>query len=218
LIERPQYALAYRNTLGTPLWVSWHLSAQDQGNVDRGKFQPDKDLPEGFTRLTPRDYTGTGFDRGHMCPSADRTATEEDNDATFLMTNIVPQAPGNNQGPWKELEDYCRELTKQGNELYIVAGPGGSKRKLARGRLNVPQFTWKVAVVLPESDGDDLARINAQTRVIAVKMPNLSTIRSRPWQSFRTTVRDIEQETSLNLLTNLPPSVQNALKQKQDSE
>lgn len=123
LIERPQYALSFNNTLAYPNWVSWHLQAKDVGGVDRGDFVPDRNLPTGFKRIVPRDYTGTGYDRGHLCPSKDRSATEEDNDATFLMSNIFPQAPGNNRGPWKDLEEYSRYLLKAGNELYIVAGP-----------------------------------------------------------------------------------------------
>jgi hypothetical protein len=59
--------------------------------VRRSKFAPDPDLPEGFFQVRPNDYRGSGFDRGHMCPSGDRTATKEDNEATFYVTNMVPQ-------------------------------------------------------------------------------------------------------------------------------
>ncbi len=51
---------------------------------------------------------GSGFDRGHHTPSGDRTRSIPDNSATFFMTNMMPQAPGNNQGPWEKLESDSR--------------------------------------------------------------------------------------------------------------
>ena len=50
---------------------------------------------------------------------------------TFYMTNILPQAPGNNQGPWVQLENYERELASGGNELYVISGGSGSKGRVA---------------------------------------------------------------------------------------
>jgi endonuclease G len=44
------------------------------------------------------------MDRGHMCPAADRSCSKEDMDATFLMSNMVPQSPNLNRGPWEKLE------------------------------------------------------------------------------------------------------------------
>jgi len=80
LIERKQYALSYDSPSGIPNWVSWHLDIDDLGDVKRTNyFYTDTSLPEGWYRVTSSDYTNSGFNRGHMCPSADRTRTEEDN-------------------------------------------------------------------------------------------------------------------------------------------
>jgi endonuclease G len=95
LISRDQYALSYHRDRGIPNWVSWHLQAADLGDTPRysGPFIPDTTLPAGWYQVQHDDYTGSGYDRGHMTPSADRTASEADNEATFILTNIVPQAP-----------------------------------------------------------------------------------------------------------------------------
>ena len=71
------------------------------------------------------DFSGSGFDRGHMTPNADRDKETSIpiNQATFLMSNMVAQAPDNNQGPWAALENYLRTLVEHRGELYIVAGP-----------------------------------------------------------------------------------------------
>src|SRR5262249_15526902 len=123
LIERPQYVLSYNDKTKTPNWVCWNLKKNDIGDTARGAFEPDESLPPEFGKVTPKTYVGSGFDRGHMCNSKDRSDTEENNDATFLMTNMVPQAPNNNRKTWEHLEEYCRTLANSGKDLYMVAGP-----------------------------------------------------------------------------------------------
>ena len=109
------------------------------------------------------------------------------------MSNMVPQAPDNNQGPWADLESFLRTLLPA-NEIYIIAGPagvGGSgdngpAETIANGHVTVPAFTWKVALVLPHGD-NDVSRVNAATRTIAVIMPNQNSINT-DWHSYLTTV------------------------------
>lgn len=216
LIERPQYTLSYNDALGRPNWVSWRLAREDLGDVERGRFQPDPDLPEGFIRIVPRDYTGSGYDRGHLCPSGDRTASEEGNRATFYMTNIAPQAPGNNQGPWRDLEEYCRELAARDQVLFIVAGTAGESGAIADGRVTVPEAFWKVVVVVPDRGVEAPAAIGARTRVIAVWMPNESSIEGEGWRSFRVSVDAVERGTGLDLLTAVPEPTRSALKRRVD--
>jgi endonuclease G len=207
LIEREQYVLSYNRDGGIPNWVSWHLSAADFGDVDRSEFQPDTSLPDGWYQVRPSDYTNSGYDRGHMAPSADRTVTVEDNEALFLMTNIVPQAPDNNQGPWVQLEEWCRDQARAGNELYITSGVNGTQEILPKGEVRVPESVWKVVVVLPEGE-DDLNRIGGQTEIIAIDMPNQQGIRDTDWQQYLVSVDEIEQTTGYDFLRNIDPGIQ----------
>ena len=97
LLVRPQYILSYHRDRGIPNWVSWHLSSAWLGGTDRqDNFRNDAELPAGWYQVGSNSYVGSGFDRGHQCPSADRTASAVDNSATFLMDNMIPQAPNNN--------------------------------------------------------------------------------------------------------------------------
>src|SRR5438132_287378 len=93
LIERPQYALSYNAKTRMPNWVCWCLRKTDIGHAARGPFEADPLLPNGFARVTSHVYDGSGFDRGHMCPAKDRSSTQPDCDATFYLTNVVPQSP-----------------------------------------------------------------------------------------------------------------------------
>ena len=166
LIKRKQYSLSYNDALRFPNWVSWHLNASDVGTEQRGAFKPDTSLPAGVYQVTPGDYTRSGYDRGHNCPSADRTASRADNDAVFLMSNMTPQAHGMNAGPWEGLESCCRTLAKQGNELYIVCGHGFSSAThgATKSGIALPDFGWKVVVVIPDKPGDDLAHQRSDAR------------------------------------------------------
>jgi endonuclease G len=220
LMTRPEYALSYNDELRFPNWVSWRLTADDVGSVERGQFVPDPDLPAGFNRITTSDYTRSGYDRGHNCPSKDRSATREQNDVVFYMTNITPQAHGMNAGPWERLESFCRTLAQDGNDLYITCGHGFSSPThgtIGRDQIAVPDFGWKVVVVVPPGSGDPLARITPRTRVIAVKMPNISTISRQDWQRYVVTPAEIEKDTGLRLFANLPADVADPLRNKLDT-
>jgi endonuclease G len=224
LLTRPQYILSYHRDKGIPNWVSWHLAASWLGSAPRqDDFRADAALPAGWYQVGPNSYSGSGFDRGHNCPSADRTATVADNSATFLMTNMVPQAPRNNQQTWATLEDYCRTLARAGQELYIIqgqygtggTGSSGPKTTLDNGRVTVPAHIWKVIVVLPEGSGD-AARVSSATRVIAVDTPNDNGLPTA-WGDYRTTVDALEAATGLDLLSAVSPVVQKTVEARVDT-
>jgi endonuclease G len=224
LLTRPQYAVGYNRDHGKPIWVSWHLGAADLGSAPRqDNFRVDNGLPRGWYMVKPSDYSGYGFDRGHNCPSGDRTATIDDNSATFLMSNMMPQAPQNTQQTWGNLEDYCRTLVRAGNELYIICGSygrGGTgsmgyQTTIASGQVTVPSNCWKVVVVLP-SGSNDVGRVTSSTRVIAVNTPNNNSLNTA-WGGYRTSVDAIEAAAGLDLLSALPLSVQNALEARTDA-
>ncbi|AZB41798.1 DNA/RNA non-specific endonuclease [Bacillus sp. FJAT-42376] len=218
LMTKPQYDLSYNDSKRTPNWVSWHLDADDSGSTPRqDDFRADTSLPAGWYEVTASEFSGSGFDRGHMCPSADRTSSVADNSATFFMTNMIPQAPNNNQVTWADLESYSRELAAAGNELYIISGgygvggtgSNGYKTTVGNGVV-VPAKTWKVIVVLPKGD-NDASRVSASTRVIAVVVPNDQTASSKPWSSYRVSVDSIESMTGFNFMSSVPASVQDAI-------
>lgn len=222
LLLKDQYVVSYNNSLGRANWVSWHLQKSDLGLTSRqDDFRPDATLPVGYYQVIPTDYTAAdGFDRGHLCPSADRTDSKVNNSATFLMTNIMPQSPVLNRGVWQELEAYCRELVEDGNELYIMAGgygvgatgSQGYKTTLATGKVKPPAQCWKVIIALPQGD-DDLNRINTQSTVIAVDMANSETVRAG-WEDYIVTVGTLEKATNYSFMSTLPEAVQAALKAK----
>jgi endonuclease G, mitochondrial len=225
LIDQNYYTESYNATKGEPNWVSWHLDATNTTEVtDRlNNFAAWAAMPTGWYQVQSNSYSGSGFDRGHNCPSADRTSSTDANSATFLMTNMIPQAPQNNEQTWANLENYLREQVVEGNEVYIImgsygtggTGSSGALNTVNSGHVNVPSNVWKVAVVIPAGD-NDISRITASTRVIAVNTPNVNVINS-DWTQYIVTVKDIETATGYTLLTALPDAVRTALETKKDS-
>ncbi len=224
LMVKKEYAMSYNNSKGMANWVSWHLSTAWMGNADRCNCFTADQLPAGFFEARSTNYLSTGFDRGHLCPSADRSGTAGENAATFLMTNMSAQAPILNEQIWEHLEAYCRKLVTQGNELYIIAGShgtGGIGKKgyadsIADGRIVVPAYFWKVIVVLPVGD-KDIKRITKNTRVIAVDMPNKQSVNEYDWAHYRTTVDLLEAETGYDFLSEVPVSIQKVIEANKDN-
>ena len=214
LMIKPQYALSYSRDKGIPNWVSWQLNRSWLGNTDRANdFRPDPQLPDGWYRVTGSEYKGTGLDRGHMAPSSDRTRNKQDNSATFLMTNILPQSPNNNRDYWRELEEKSRDLVEQGNELYIVAGGYGETTKIGNGKVSVPKRLYKIVVITNPKTG--VAGIDGATKIIAIDTPNSQG--KGDWEDFITTVDDIEKKTGYDFLSNIDKSVQNVIEAKRYS-
>lgn len=218
LMQRPQYSLSYNRSKATPNWVAWRLDSTWVGTAPRqDDYRPDPALPAGWYQVQDNDYSGSGYDRGHMCPSGDRTRSIPDNSATFLMTNFVPQLAANNQGPWEEFETYCRTLASQGNEIYIITGPYGNIGTIAAGQIVVPQYTWKVVLVIPNGNNDVVRASTRTTRAFGIVVPNFPPLNiNAPWRDFRVTVNQVEYLTGYNFFSEIPKNTQELIEQKRD--
>src|SRR5205085_5924456 len=221
LSVKPQYVLSYDGARRVPNWVSWELNAQWLGSDARqNDFRPDDTFPEEMPQAQLSDYAGSGWDRGHLCPSEDRTATVTDNRSTFYLTNIVPQTDAANGGPWAHLEAYLRQLAATGKEIPVVAGGvfTQSQKTIGAGAVAVPTGTFKVAVVL-DRPGQGIADVSDQTRVISVLVPNDASVsRSADWRSFRVSARDVENATGFALFADVPHEVREVLLDRIDRE
>ena len=214
LILNSAFAASYNDRKAHANWVAWRLTKDDLGDAERqNDFRPDPSLPGGFADIGSSDYSSSGYERGHLCPSADRASSNGMNSLTFLMTNIAPQEHDLNGGPWEKLERYSRSMARRDANLYIIAGGYGSKGKL-KGKVTVPTNFWKIIVVIEK--GGEISSVDANTRVIAVDMPNEKGILDRNWREFTTTVRSIEEKTGYDFLSALPGKLQDALETKLD--
>ena len=221
LIDKKYYVISYSSTRATPNWVSWHLDESNLGSTPRqDNFAAFSGLPTGYYQVQSNSYSGSGFDRGHNCPSADRTSSIEANSSTFLMTNMIPQAPQNNQRAWADLETYLRGEVNKGYEVYTImgsygkggTGSNGYAETINNGKVTVPKRVWKIAIILP-SGNSDLLRTNADTRILAVDTPNENAL-DTDWKKYITTVDLIEKATGYDFLSKLSTDLQKKLQAK----
>ncbi len=221
IVRRAQYTSSYSPIRNSPNWLAYEMEATHFGPEDRCDcFTMDPELPSSFLHIDTNDFTGAGaaagygIDRGHLARSFYRTSASLDNATTFLLSNIIPQASDQNQGPWALLENYLGDNARlQNREVYVIAGVYGNKGTLkGEGKVVIPTHTWKVALVLPRDRGlADIHDYRDILETVAVIMPNEPGIRNEQWQTYRTTVDEIEARSGYDLLALLPDAVEAAV-------
>lgn len=146
------FAVMYSNLSRTPLWSAEYLTRdrlQQAAQIDRDdSFHEEPRLPKS-ARASVSDYSGSGFDRGHLAPNADMATRSQQYDS-FSLANIAPQSPRNNRYIWRNIESATRTLTQQYGEVYTVTGVAFTDAKVTQlaDRVLVPSHFYK-AVYIP---------------------------------------------------------------------
>jgi endonuclease G, mitochondrial len=196
IVQHQYYTLSYSEKHEQAEWCAYQLTRKQLNDkwVERAKsFTPDPDVPTGSAM--PRDYSNSGYDRGHLVPAADMAFSDEAMMETFYMSNVSPQESGFNRGIWKELEENTRDWAKKYNSLYIVTGPILSRR--AKGHLGADK-----KITIPAAYYKILLDANAaEPRAVAFALPN--AISDAPIANFIVTIRDIEDMTGIDFFPNL---------------
>lgn len=207
-----EFSSGFHCYYGIPLWVSYNLNKEWFGDVPRWSknFMPDSSLPQSCW-IRHSDYTNSGYDRGHMVRSEERTRTAEENRKTFLTSNIIPQKPELNQQTWLKMEYYAEKLAKDSlKEMFIYAGPIFAKDKpvtMYNNKVAIPDSCYKIIVVM--HSGSTLNDVNENTEVIACVFPNNdANVKNFDWTTFKTSVFHIEQSTGLDFLDNVPDNIE----------
>lgn len=197
------FRLSFNAENHTPNWVAWELlGSETSGKTSRSnKFWTDDDI-EGCPDT--RDYSNSGFDRGHMCPAADNKLSTEMMDQSFVMTNMCPQVHSLNGGAWNTLEKKCRIWARLDSALYIVAGPiydSKDTRRIGKIGVRVPSAFYKVII----------APYGNQPKGIAFIYPNMTA----PGDMFQYAmpIDKAEEITGYDFFYNLPDDLENKIEQ-----
>ena len=147
-IHHDTFDVEYSSELGIPTQVRWSVKRTDLGHTKREptfRFKADRETPR--PRITSALYTRSGYQRGHMCPAADRSASKAAMRATFIMSNVCPMAPSLNTGAWKRTENKTREVALCNSRCSVWAAPLFFPQDtvwIGRGRIAVPHAFIKV--------------------------------------------------------------------------
>jgi endonuclease G len=211
VITHPGHALVYSEAHEVPKWTA-HIASTEliQGNLARiDTFLKDPQVSSGTS--TVEDYWNSGFDRGHMVPSADMRWSLEALTATYLYSNIAPQRPEFNRGSWGELEDWVRRTVRYGNErVFVVTGPvlrDGLPKMTNPGHKNevsIPELFYKV---IADLDGDE-------KKAIAFVMKN--GVNEYPTISYAVPIDSVEKLTGLDFFPALDDATEARLEAQSD--
>ena len=197
-----RYTLRYDTAYRQASWVAYVLTGEDAAPGQakrRDRFVPDPTVVKaGYPTATTASYKGSGYDRGHLCPSADRSRSQEENDCTFYLSNIAPQTPALNRGPWKELEEQARRWAVRCDTLYIVAGGvlTSGLDTLPSG-IGIPEYFYKAI----------LAREGNDFEAIGFLLPNATHFEGE-YVDYAVPIERLQAFTSLDFYTNLPDSTE----------
>lgn len=198
LVHHKYFTLAYNETHEQAEWVAYSLTREQltQPWVKRPDwYQEDSMVRTGSA--TWEDYRGSGFDRGHLVPAADRAFSAEAIRETFLMSNISPQSRHFNAGIWRELEELTRNWAKRNKKLYIVCGPVLSlpeKGVIGKTGVTVPAAFFKVILDLSEPE----------LKGIAFVLPN--EVSYRPLKDYAVSIDRTEELTGIDFFPQLMTS------------
>lgn len=206
VLDRGEFVIGWSDSLRHPAWVAYHVPKEARFEVGkRPSFRKDHDVK---SSPAAADYERTGYDRGHMAPNrAISSRFGPDSQAsTFLMTNISPQTPALNRGPWRELEQRIADLwTQRWGEIWVICGAISGKNPqshetLAGKRIDVPESFWMLITAQTE-DG---------VRALALVLPQTVGYDDFPTHRI-VTIDELERLSGFDLLPEMPSYLQNAL-------
>ncbi len=144
------FHLSYNERHEQAEWVAYILkNEQVKRNVAErsDNFRADEQIHTGSA--TTDDYSGSGYDRGHLAPAGDLNWSQQAMEESFFMSNMSPQKPAFNRGAWKELEEKVRDWAVDNEVVYVVTGPVLSKgiaANIGKNRVSVPKYFYKVVL------------------------------------------------------------------------
>ena len=200
--KKAQRWSAYQMTTATMVQKTSRYYSNDN------QYPYDPDLPNN-AYLTRDCFWNSGYDHGHICPSADRLYSAEANYQTFFLTNMQPQSKAFNaddKSPWYRLESQVRSWAKNaGTEvLYVVKGgtieDDQIRPTLVKGEMRVPQYFF-VALLLKNAQGYKAVGFWMEHRD--------SYITYEPLANWAVNIDELEEKTGIDFFCNLPDDVEN---------
>lgn len=200
LVQHSAYLLDYDEAREQAAWVFYELTREELSVAyERSdNFRSDPKVRTGSAG--PRDYAGSGYDRGHLAPAADLAFSPQAMSESFYMSNMSPQEPGFNRGIWKKLEGQVRAWAYDDGEIYVISGPLYLEpRGTLPSGIAIPSHYFKV---LLDDDPDG-------QRSMAFILPNQKSRASL--RSFAVSIDRVEELSGLDFFSSLPDALEESL-------
>jgi endonuclease G len=198
-IQQAYYTICYSDKHRQAKWTIHRLTLNSingkQKRTNDFRKNPQVDDPVGS-----KDFSGSGFDRGHMVPAADMKLNKQAMSETFYMSNMSPQNSSLNRGMWGSLERRTRDWVKRDGEAYVVTAPvleNGLNR--IKSGVSIPDYYYKI-IYFPD---DQIVK--------AFLIPNIKPIKNEKFYDYSVSVDEIEKVTGLDFFAELPDSIEDEL-------
>ncbi|KKN50855.1 hypothetical protein LCGC14_0628500 [marine sediment metagenome] len=201
IVEHSFYSLSYNEPFEQAEWVAYTLDKSQLTNDQRKRpfFIED---PKVKTKSADwRNYKGSGYDRGHLCPAGDRRFSEKAFNETFYTSNISPQDRDFNAGIWNRLEQQVRDWARSYDEVFVVTGGvlELGLTEIGDEDVDVPRYFYKIITKGDPSNPEMLGFLF------------LGKESTKPLRSFTVSIDAIEKRTGIDFFQNLPNEVQDRL-------
>ena len=194
IITHTGYSLLYDETYEQADWVAYELTKEETGKGAKrtNKFIRDPQVKTGSADNS--DYSGSGYDRGHMAPAGDMGWSSTSMAESFYYSNMSPQEPGFNRGIWKNLEELVRTWAVENQAIYVVTGPvlTSGLATIGNNKVAVPKYYYKVILDYTEPG----------LKGIGFILPNKAS--KEPLQAFAVTIDSVEKFTGIDFFPQLP--------------
>ncbi len=205
VLDRGTFKIGWSPSLRHPVWAAYHVVKDARFDaLKRPKFQKDRSVA---SSPAPDDYARSGYDRGHVVPNraiVTRYGPDEQ-EKTFLMTNIAPQRPALNRGPWREMEQRIADLwTARYGEIWVIVGavsPAAARTKLENTTIDVPE-QYYMLIAAQNEEG---------VRALAVLLPQTAEVNDFPVHNI-VTIKELEAATGLEFFPDMPKFLARPLK------
>lgn len=201
VVEHKGFTVSYNADWRIPNWVAYELTKfESEGTCERARhFIPDPEV-RGVCPET-RDYSNSGYDRGHMAPAGDMKWDEQAMRESFYLSNICPQNHNLNAGVWKSLEEKVRNWAQQYGSVYVVCGPIVSSNSSVIGScdISVPEAFYKVLLI----------PMGGTYQAIGFYFENKAG--TRPLKTFCKTVDEVEAMTKIDFFPQLDDKIENSI-------
>ncbi len=206
IIKKKAYIVSYNPNTKIPNWVAWHLTdLHTDGPVGRSNaFFADYAVPS--PRATIKDYKGSGWSRGHMCPAGDNKWDSVAMAESFSLINVCPQNASLNSGLWNSIEIDCRNWAKRFQDIYIVCGPVFYRQDhevIGANEVYVPEAFFKVVLCL-----------NGTPKGMGFVVKNTAGTKKR--DLYYNSIDQVERITGMDFFPSLPDDLEAEIESKLD--
>ncbi len=204
LITHNYFILSYSEPHEQAEWVAYPLKKSHLTQDDRKRPYFIEDPKVKSKSADWRNYRGSGYDRGHLCPAGDRRFSEQAYNETFYTSNISPQKRDFNAGVWNRLEQQVRQWCKKYGDLTIITGGVLERRldEIGEEDVDVPEKFYKIVF---RKNGD-------LVHLLAFLIPHMESQASL--EHFLISVDTLEKETGINFFEQQSEEWQKGVEQK----